>query len=486
VRRSIFAVGLAALVLLSAVGPALAAPGLNFTDDRSPNPYVHSDTETISAHDLGEMDSPLELYDDEGEVTELPATYNQSQDTPFGVRWDNVEADAYRMFPRVDGETDNGASWTETGQWTTGANAAVSEGDANGVEKVTVDATGAGGNATFAQNVSISSDADKRVAMAVMNVDSLGGSAEVQLRFTDGDGDYRYANISSGENANDSHVIANSTGNGYVFQERLSNLPMAGSGDDTLDGIQRVEVVSVGDTSKVTIAGLDVERKSTIDFGTIERDTDSDGDLETHTFEDYYEGGVAKLTEYEFGSQFDSATLHDFEVYDVRYQFSDLADSDEYSVEFRDSSDSSYANELEIHGDIQAPNYIDLSHGTLEVRTEQGLIADRYGTVEIASDVADDTAIGDLNESDYTSKLSSMGEKGDEITLLGSATGDTTYRVHMVVYLKSGEVGDLQASGAMGPTGSGGGFFSTFVGQVTGLIGAVVGFLGLRRFFGGS
>lgn len=483
-RKALLAL-LFAVAVAAHAPAAAAAPALNFEDDRTPNPYIHSDTETISAHDLGEMDGPLELYNDEGEITALPATYNESQDTPFGVRFDKVEADAYRMFPRVDGESDNGASWTETGQWTTNADASVSDADADGVEKVEIDATAAGGNATFAENVSITSDADKRVALAVVNVDSLGSSAEVQLRFTDSDGDYRYANISSGDDASADYSIANSSGNGYVFQERLSDLPMAGSGDGDLDGIQQVEVVSVGDTATVTVAGLDVERKSAIDFASIQRDTDDDGEDETTTFEDYHEGGVAKLTDYSFGSEFSNAVIHDFEVYDVRYALSELSDSSEYMVEFR-NSDSSYAKELAVTADIQAPNYIDLSHGSLSLRLDQGMIADRYGKLRTSSDVDDETEIGNLTDSDYSDRSGKVSSKDDTLTLISGVNGDTEYRVDGVFYLKNGEVDDLQGAAGMGPTGSGGGFFSTAFGQITGLVAAVAGALGLRSLFGGS
>lgn len=484
-RRAFLAMVMAGAVLLQAP-TAAAAPALDFSDDRAPDPYVHSTEEEIAAHDLGEMDSPLELYDDNGDVTNLPATYNGSQDTPFGVRWDKVDAEPYYMFPRVDSESDNNATWTDTAQWTTNSSATVSDADADGVEKVDVDLTGDKGNATFASNVSLDSDPNKRVLLFVGNVDSLGGSTEVQVRLTDSDGDYRYANISSSDNANQSFSIANSTGNGYVFQEKVGDLPLAGSGDSTLDGIQQVEIRSEGGSANVDIAGLDVDRKSTIDFATIERDTDSDGDLETTTFEDYYEGGVANLTEYSFGNDLSDATINDWKVYNVSYRFSELADGDQYSVEFRDNSDSSYGNELEIYGDVEAPNYIDLSHGSLTVETEQGLISDRYGTVEVASDVADDTAIGDLNDSDYTDKSGSLADKGDEIELISGANGDTEYRVHMVLYLKDDEVDALSAPGGMGPTGSGGGFFSTLTGQITGIVASVAGFLGLRRVFGGS
>lgn len=478
-------VGLLLVSTVTAAPLAAAAPALNFSDDRAPNPYVHSSEETVASHDMGAMDSPLEVFDNNGDVTELPASFNESQDTPIKQRMDKIDAERYYLFPRVDGETENGATWTDTAQWTTDANAAVADADADGVDKVSVDATAAGGTATFADNVSISQDPDKRVMFAVVNVNTL-NTAEVQIRAVDSDGDYRYANISASDSAEDPHVIANSTGNGYVIQERLASLPMAGTGDGSMQEIQKVEVVSVGDTSKVTIAGLDLDSKSTSDLVETERDTDNDGNLETTVVEDVYTAGAVDVTDYEsFGPVFDNAVLKDFTVTDVRYAFEDVSDADSWT-EFTEGSDSSYGNELEIYADLEIPAYIDLSHGTLEIRTDQGLISDRYATVEIASDVDSSESFGNLNDSDYTDESGDIQQKGDTVTLQTGVNADTTYRVHMVLYLKGGEVDALMGSAAMGPTGSGGGFFSTLTGQITGLVGGLVGALGLRRIFGGG
>jgi len=483
--KALLAIFMAGLMFAAPV--SAAAPGLNFSDDRTPNPYAHSSAETIAAHDLGEMDAPLELYDDEGDVTELPGSYNESQHAPFGVRWDKVEADAYTMFPRIDGESENAASWTETGQWTTNADASVSDADADGVQKVEIDATAAGGNATFAQNVSLD-DPNKRVLTTVLNVDSLASATTVEVRVADGDGDYRYATIDTGNDGNASDVIANKTANGIVFQQKVGDLTLAGNGDGTLDSIESIQIVSTGGTSTLTVAALDAGKKSTIDFAEVARDTDGDGEDESVTMEDYWEGGESRLTAYDFGSEFSSATIHDWTVYDVRYALEDITDEDEYDVDVEDSP-SSYDSQLNITADIEVPAYIDLSHGTLELRTDQGLIADRYGELETAS-VADDTPIGNLSDSDYTDRTGSLGSEGDTITLQSGLSADQQYRIHMVVYLKGGEVDALMGSMGAGPTGGSGGFLSGVVGFFTSIpgmiIGGVGGFLGLRRIFGGG
>jgi hypothetical protein len=467
---------------------AAATPMLNFDDDRAPNPTITEDVVTISKHDVGEMDGPLDYYDDEGEVASLPATYNMSQDTPVGVRFDKVAASAFNQFPRIDGENGNSANWTDSTHWTTNADASVTDADTADLERVEVDLTAAGGNATLAKNVSITSDAEKRVLMFVGSVDALGGSTEVQVRAVDGDGDYRYANISSSAMGKASGTIANKTGNGFVFQERLSDLPMAGSGDSTMDGIQRIEIVATGGSGTMTITGLDVDRKSTIDIAEIERDTDGDGEDETVVFEDYWEGGTAKLTGLDtLGETFDSAEIMDLEVYDVHYRLADLTDESEYMVEFSSADEYSYPEQVELYADLEVPSAIDLTHGSLSLDFSQGLPGERYVVAEVAEDVDSAEPFGNLSDDDYTNVVSSIDEQGAEHVLDASVSADQTYRVHMTILLQSEEVDDLQSSGMSGgPLGGGGGFFSTIYGQIAGLVAAVAGAIGLNRLRGGS
>jgi surface glycoprotein (TIGR04207 family) len=490
------ALALAALLVLSVVGAGVAgaaqAHGIN-TDSEAHTPiYGYSTSETISAHDMSEMNSPLELYDDEGEVHELNGTYNDSQAAPFGVRWDKVETDAYTQFPRTSDESENGATWTDAGQWssTTSADAShsVTDADADGVQKVELSASSmANGETTtfnFSENVSLA-DPNKRVLMAVLNVDTLDG-ATVELRAVDGDGDYRYMEINSSRNASNETVIANKTGNGFVAQEKVGNLPLAGSGDGSLDSIQKLEVVVLDGNATVTLAGLDADRKSTIEFGTIQRDTDDDGENETVRFEDYWEGGESRLTEYDFGEQFDTATIHDWTVYEVRYPLSMLS-SGEVVAEFANSSESSYAAELAKTGDVIVPSFIDLTHGTLSLRVEQGLITDKYGTLRTAQ-VDSSTDFGNVSDGDWTDRTGSLTEKGDEVVLISGISADQQYRVDGLFYLNSEDKDSLMASQAMsmGPTGDSGGFFSNTLNVILTLIGSAAGALGLSRLFAGG
>ncbi len=478
-------------VFAAPIAAAASAHGINTDADQHTAVYGHSSSETIAAHDLSQMDAPLELFDDEGEVTELPATYNDSQESPFGLRFDQIEADALTQFPRVSDESDNGASWIKTGQWSnsttdsTNVTNTVSDADADSVEKVQLSSSGvtAGETSTFnfSENVSLD-DPNKRVLFSVLNVNALGG--DVELRVVDSAGDYRYTTINSSLNASNESVVANSTGNGYVFQEKVGNLPMAGNGDGTLDSIEKIEVVMLDGDSDVTLAGLDADRKSTIDVAKIARDTDDDGENESVMVEDYWEGGEAPITAYEFGEQFDTAVLHDWTVYDVRYPTSQLP-SEELTAEFSNSSESSYPAELAKTGDIYVPSYIDLTHGTLELRVDQGLITDKFGTFRTAQ-VDSSTDFGNVSDGDWTDRSDTLTEKRNTVTVISGISADQEYRVDMLLYLTSDDKSALEATQAMstGPTSQGGGFWSNPLNVIGSLVGSAIAALGLGKLLG--
>ncbi|MFC6757890.1 MULTISPECIES: hypothetical protein [Haloarcula] len=482
-RKAILAVFLTLTVVTGTSGLVAAqsasGPDLDFENDKTPDPTIHEDELTVAEHDRSEMNSSLQYYDDDGNIAELPATVNDSQDTPVGVRFDQIDADAYDQFPRTADESGNSATWANSSDWTTesdtDSSVDVSQADSNGIERVNIDATAASGEsatANISDDIDIDSDPNKRVMMAVVNVDELSADSEVEIRAVDEDGDYRSANISESADADGETTIANSTGDGYVFQSKVDDLE--GSGD--LDEIAHVEVVTSDADAEVTIAGLDLDGKSERDLGEIQRDG------EDTTVTNYYEGGVADLTSIDsLGPMYDDATINDLRVYDVEYRFSDLTDEGDYQTEFGDS-DRSYPSELDLYADLSVPSAIDLSHGDLTVEYEQGFVEDRYATAEVATNVDSDEGFGNLSDDDYTSWKSELGSVNETATIGVAASGET-YRVHMVVSLKDDEVSALQATGgAFGPTGGSGG--SGILSWIAGAGAAIVGGLGLRRIFG--
>jgi hypothetical protein len=472
--------------LLVAAGPATAAPTLDFSDDRTPDPYIHEDVLTVAEHDTNQMSSLTQYYDDGGNVADLPATVNQSQDTPAGVRFDKIDAESYRLFPRVSGESDNSATWSNSSKWTksSGGTSDMTVSDADGTTASGVPAVSADGNvsagetatATYAENVSITSDADKRVLAFVGNVDKLSSGGTVEIRAVDSDGDYRYAEVNASADASDETIVANGTGNGFVFQEKLANLPIAGSGDGAMQEIQQVDVVAVENDAKVTIVGLDLDKKSTYDVAEIEHDRDGDGTDELETVEDYHEGDVASVSSVDsLGSYADNAVVHDLEVYNVRYQFSDLSDGDDYSVEFSEAEEyGGYDQKLEIRGRLKAPSAIDLQHGTLELRDDQGLVGERFKVAEYAT-ATGDTALDNVSDGDYTDASSAYSSNGETVTLASSGinAGENVI-VHLEAVLQDDEANALQSTGvAAGPTGSAGGGIVGFLMSPLGLAASI-------------
>jgi hypothetical protein len=480
-------VALMALMLVAA-GPATAAPTLDFSDDRTPDPYIHEDVLTVAEHDTNQMSSLTQYYDDGGNVADLPATVNQSQDTPAGVRFDKIDSSAYRLFPRVSGESDNSATWTNSSKWTksSGGTSDMTISDADGTTASGVPAVSADGNvsagetatATYADNVSITSDADKRVLAFVGNVDKLSSGATVEIRAVDADGDYRFAEVNASADASDEAIVANGTGNGFFYQEKLANLPMAGSGDGSMQEIQQIDVVAVENDAKVTIVGLDADRKGEYNIGDVAHDRNNDGETTVETIQDYHEGGTANVSSVDsLGAYADGASIKDLKVYDVEYRVSDLEDSEDHQVEFSEAEDyGGYDTMLEMTARLSAPTAIDLSHGTLELRDDQGLVGDRFKVAEYATNQGD-TEFGNVSDGDYTDVSGKYSSKGETVTLATSGiNAGENLIINLEVALSNDEADAMQSQpAAAGPVGGGGGGIVGFLMSPLGLAGGLVG-----------
>lgn len=467
------------MVALLVAAPAAAASGqgVNWNAEKAPELYKHEDVLTVAAHDRADMTSPLEYYDDSGEVTSLPAHLNETQDTPVGVRLDKIEADRYQLFPRVSGETENKQTWLNAANWTTSTNDAtnvspsLADADgatASGVPAVAFSASGMGAGdtatASFGQGVTITSDADKRVLMFAGSVPTLPAGSSVEIRAMDSDGDYRYASINSSADASQGHVIVNTTTTGIFYQSRLSNLPIAGTGDGAMGEIASVDLVMAEGDAKVNVVGLDLEGKTIVSLGETMEDTDGDGDDEPNTVENYTAGGELDLTSLStLGSTYDSAVIHDLKVYNVRYGVSDLDPSD-YRSEFGDAEDyGAYDRDLQIEAPLKVPTAIDLSHGTLTLRGDQQFVNERYAFLGVHEDAAKDSNASSVNDSDYTDKKSAYSQKDDTHTLLSTGvTAGSTDWIQVTILLLNSEYEALSKpeDAVMGPPGDSGGMFS--------------------------
>lgn len=505
---------LATLVVSSVLVAGAGAGAAAVSDEANPDAdawqgyYLHYGTETYASYDRGQLDDPtdnLQVEDDEGEVVDLPAEVNSTQDTPVGVNFSKTDALAYTTFPRVDAEDENAETWSNHSNWTTssGGTSSITLSDAEtapGTPAVEFDtsvvdtetATG-----TFDREVSVTSDVDKRVAFIGLTITDLTG--DVEVRFIDADGDYYAANASTEANASVDDKIANSTGT-YVFQSKMNDLATGDNGsadaDGTVDAIHSVDVVALDGNTDVTVFALDAERKSTLELGEVMRDTDGDGDDETTTITEIdgtHESGVVGLTSLDsMGEWADSAVLHDLEVYNVRYP-AHLADA-EARVDVENASGySAYPSKVNASVRTEAPAYIDVSRSTGELRADKTLVGERYILVEYATGVGD-TDLGNVSDSSFTEATSYLESNsnatGDAVTLASGISSDTTVEIHSVYLVTDDEADAIMSTGgvAVGPMDDGGGGggifgFSPIQWLLSGLV-AVGGFLGIRRFRG--
>jgi hypothetical protein len=471
-------------------------PDINYDSEKASPAYIHEDTLTVAEFDRSEttlQSEQIEYYNDNGELEQLPAHYNDSQDEPVSVRYDRISADRLEQFPRVSGESGNTYSWLDTGNYTTssgaGSSMTVSDADGNtasGVNAVEFDASVAStewANATYAEEVNVSSDVDKRYLQAFFNVDSLSSSATVYVVVVDSDGDTKYVEIDDGLNAADTGVAANATGNGYVVQERLADLDWNGTGDGSWDEVQNVRIAVSDANAKITVTGLDIEQKSPMTLGTA-----TDANDEDVTFEQINgttRSGYTDLNGLDtMGSWADDAGVMELQIHDVRYSEEDLADSDDWQATFSAAENYTYDRKLEKDVRLQVPAAIDLSHGTLELRVHQGLVDERYATVEYATDTGD-TSFENMSDENPTDKTSDMTNRGDHVVLATGVGVDANHYVGQVAKLQPSEEETLLSTGSGGgaPVDDGGeGFFSSAWGKITGAVMAVLGAIGARRF----
>jgi len=493
--RRFTALVVAGLVLLSASGAGLvaAATAINYDSSPAQSARVHEDVVTIEEHDRADMSGALAYYDDAGEVATLPADINDSEEAPVGVHLAKINESQFREFPRLSTEEGNNVTWTNAGNWTTsssgsGGMTVSSTTPAGDAQAVTFDITAAAaewGEANYTK-VDITSDAAKRVPLVGVNVDTLNADAVVDIRFVDADDDYvaLEVNETAANASGTDSVIANTTGEAYVTQERLSELDVEGSGDGSLDEIQKIWVRGDGADATVEIFALDAESKSATDLARAYHDHDDDGDAEWETIQDKDYPGVVNMSSVsDLGPMFDTAVIYDKQVSNIFYDVSYLTGNDTDVTSSEAADYPSYDRKLNASYRLEVPAPIDVSHGTLDLEADQSLVQERYVIAEYATDVGD-TDFGNIS---YTDAKSSFTTKGDVVELATNVNAGEEHAIHFEILYTQSEFDTLTSTAmAGGPVGSGGGFFSTIWGQLTGIAGAVLGFLGLRRLFGGG
>lgn len=494
--KRLLAVSFVVLMVSSmAVGPAMAAGGgFDYDHDDTPNAVLVSSETTVDKYDRGQMDDSLAYFGDDGDVQHMDAVVNASEDTPYLVRYDQVDDESVRLFPRVDGEDANNVSAIKnSGDWTTDASATAGSAsltDATGSTAPGIAAVGfsassqtSGDVAVFTyDNFTVDSDAEKRVPQVIGSVDSLASGAEIQVRFNESDGDYKETVVNSSASASADDVIGTSTGSGYVWQQRLADLATKGSGDGSFDAIDSVEVRIVDGDADLTLVGLDAERKGALTLGET-----VDSNDETVTVEERNSGGdmTVELTALEtMGSEFDDAVIHNYRVQDVRFEQSQAADGD-VSVEFGDAPNYAYPEKVEYHARLSIPTAIDLSHSGLSFEDTQTFVSDRYATLRIAEGVGD-TEFDNISSDSWTDKSSTYSASGETHVLDDTVQAGQSYVIHGVILLQDGDRDDLEGGDDAGGGGgfwggSGGNPLGAALNWIVAAVMTVAGGLGLKR-----
>lgn len=478
----------AVAMLMQPVAAANVATGgdaINTDADAAHNPFIAGDV-TKAEHQMG--DDALVYEDNSGETTTLPAEVNDSAANPFSVVFSDVETDAYSNFPvntgtEAEDSALNAAGWATDASGSAGSITVSNATTATNVEAVQVATSGQTATdvatATF-DGFSIDSDAQKRYFSVVVDVSTLDAGANVSIRAMDDDGDYVEAEIDPDDDASTGDTMANSTGEGYVFQRQVGEMAVAGSGDGTMGAISSTQVLVEDGNADVSIAGLDVEHNSP--WTLVDQKYDDNGDGEKNSVRTLTEinesGAVAFRSLESVGNDFSSATLHDltveFKAYSAMQESAD--DYERYNVSYSNAEGyPSFDWMVDDDRRLSMPTAYDLSYANMELRVEQPLPENRYQTVEYATNVGD-SEFGNVSWSDATSSFNSADET---VVLATGLTAGDEAAVNVEYLTTQSEYEGLTASmGGGAPMDDDGGLGS--IPLIGGALTALLAFLGLR------
>ena len=473
-----------ALIASVAVAP-VAAQNSELNYDAGPNLVITEDSVTIADHDRTEMASPLEYYDDDGDVATLPATINHSaSENPLEVDYTKIDAEAFETFPR---ESDDASAMDDT-EWTkdaansagSGTIAASSVGDVDAVEFSASGQT-SGDTMVFSySNFTALDDADKRVLLSAFEVVSADSGATVELAAVEDDGDEKALELynASGDSANVDDV-ATETGSGFVGQAKLANLDVAGTGDADLQSIDSIEVRIHDANADVKMTGLDAEIKSKIALGE-HYDVSAE---ETETFYEVESPGAHNVTALTaLGSWTSDATIHDLTVKNLRYS-AEFASPDDVQVTYSEATNYQYPSKVEIYESVEVPAAIDLSHNGLSLEATQNFVEPRYVAVEYAEGSGDVT----FENASYTDLSGTYTDVDETHVLDDTVTVGTEYTGHWMILLNDDDVKDLQdtdAGAIGGPISESSGPIESFGSWIAGMVGSLLGILGIKSRWG--
>lgn len=448
----------------------------------------------ISEWNNSEMDDTLMYYDDNGDTRTLNASLNDtlSDDPRFGYEYTEVEDDQFLEWPRADdGGTDghdkSDASWADASEWNinaAGNSKAFTASDtdartASNVESIELGAdssadwaNGDHGNASYS-NFSVTSSPTKRYVSIFYDVEDSEAGSILNLNFTESDGDYVSVHlVAPGRKNASTDVGANQSGDGFVYQEQISDLTVEGSGDGTLNSIDYINATAFDGDARATLTRLELGKSSAIDLG---NDGDESKVTNVTTTGEFNTTGMDTL-----GGWADDAAFKNFRIYKVDYTAADQ-DPSEVSFELSDAPNyGGYEKKAEIYVDITPPSQIDLTHNTLELFGEQKFVNNRYATTEYVEGTGDE----DFSDaSGFTDLDSTYNSKGDTHSIDSSMSVGTEYRVHYILLFPTEEEAQsvVATGGVAGPPDGGGGgggilgFFSTLAGKLMAVAGSILG-----------
>lgn len=496
ITQTILAVLAVFAVVTAGAGNAAAQATypLNTSADEHPDTYFSEDRLTIETHNQSTM-GWLEYEDDNGKIQTIQAHVNGSKNgAKVSYRADQLADSDLNQFPRTDSEDgNNSVTWTNAGDWTVSTNAAVTDSDgstASGVESIQITASsmtsGDTETATYSAP-SITSDAEKRFLQAVLNVDQLDSGSVVEVRVKDGDGDYVAAEVNASRDATANDVIANGTANGVIFQEQLGQLTVEGSGDGSLDAVDSIEVVTTDANAQVTITGLNVEKKSAWDFGTErvpDTSTDDTDDYTDEVVRDRPNGGAIEAASLQgLGDWADDATVNKLTYLDVEYHLQDKPES--VNANITDGENFPNYELLELTWTRTIPTAYDITHGQIELKTEQSLLSERYTKLRYAEGTGDKST-SEVSDSNWIDLTGSLGDEGKTITADSTGQSGVTYKFQLTGKLLPEQADNLEAAqqqgggGFWGGSSSGGGPFSSMYNWVAGGVVGLLTMLGLK------
>jgi hypothetical protein len=461
---------------------ARSSPELNAESDLTPIPRASTTVEVEGVDPAGD---PLAFVEDDGTETSLSnygasieetptdADGNEQPNNPFTLRADYLDVAEYSAFPRDRTDVnDEPISALDSSFWsTTSSEASVADyTPASGGAGLEFSTSGLAAGSTAGiefTEVDITSGVSRKELQLVLNVSSLGGTAEVRV----GDGTtWATGTIDTAADGSLDSTIATSTGQWVTYQVSIGAL------DDTLDHISTVQVRAIDGDATISIAALNVERESKWSFGSREvwETSDETNIVTEEAVEPVGTFSIASLSSLD--DVFSGGAINPVAV-DVEYW------PTETSVEAGDPSNPAYDEGLEIVDNIEIPSAYDLSHGSIAVDLELGMNPSQWSTLESVTGLSETITIEDVSSETFTDQSSGLdtAESGDDVAL-GSASSGAIVAIHQKLDVTSDQLSEIESGGVAGYAGGGGGgFFSTPMGLLSTVAGGVVAYLAIAR-----